>query len=148
MGEAANEDDADTADVDESEVTFHVLCGNARLAHPGGPPLTATYSGRYGSGGRSGSTGVDQAGGTSEGAAGLSMATDTNTNVATLTITPSASHCSATSNHAVTVTTTANAADVTQVTPTIVENNAGNVAATHSVRVVCPSVSAAQQGVE
>ena len=32
VGEAANEDDEDTEDVDESEVSFHVVCGNVTIS--------------------------------------------------------------------------------------------------------------------
>lgn len=110
--------------------------GDARLGHLGGTPLTATFAGTYSSGGAGGGTAIDAAGGASEGAAGLSLATADN--VATMTITPNDAWCSENNDYPVTVTVTADATDPDQVTPGIVENDAGDEAATRSVVVVCP----------
>lgn len=111
--------------------------GDARLGHAGGPPLTATFTGAYSTGGVGGGTAVDAAGGASESAAGLSI--ETAGNVATLTITPNDSYCSEDDDHSVTVTVTADATAPDEVTPGIVENPPANDrAATHSVVVVCP----------
>ena len=110
--------------------------GNPRLGHEGGIPLTATFAGAYSSGGAGGATAIDAAGGASEGAAGLSIATADN--VATVTITPNGAHCSEDNDYPVTVTVTADATAPDQVTPGVVENDAGDEAATRSVVVVCP----------
>lgn len=111
--------------------------GDARLGHAGGPALTATFTATYGSGGVGSGTAVDAAGGASESAAGLSIATAAN--VATLTITPNDAYCSKDNDYAATVTVTADATTPTEVTPGIVENPPDNdKAATHSVVVVCP----------
>ncbi|MCY3966700.1 MAG: hypothetical protein OXG83_16900 [Acidobacteria bacterium] len=110
--------------------------GDARLGHSGGTPLTATFTGTYSSGGAGGGTSIDSAGGTSESAAGLSIATADN--VATVTITPNAAYCSDDNDYSVTVTVTADATETDQVTPGIVENPPDNdEAATSSVVVVC-----------
>ena len=107
--------------------------GDPRLGHEGGVPLSATFAGAYGSGG---GTAIDAAGGTSEGAAGLSIATADN--VATLTITPNDAWCGGENDHSLTVTVTADATEPDQVTPGIVENDAGDEAAARAVVVVCP----------
>ncbi len=111
--------------------------GDARLGHPGGTPLSATFTGAYSTGGAGGGAGVDAAGGASETAAGLSIATADN--VATVTITPNDDYCGADNDHPVTVTVTADATAPDEVTPGIVENPPDNdEAASHSVVVVCP----------
>ena len=110
---------------------------DARLGHAGGTPLTATFTGRYSSGGAGAGTAVDAAGGASEGAAGLSL--DTAASVATVTITPNEAYCSEDNDHSLTVTVTADATEPDQIIPGIVENPPANDrAATRSVVVVCP----------
>jgi len=112
--------------------------GDARLGHEGGTPLTATFTASYTAGGVDADTAVDAPGGTSESAAGLSIATAAD--VATLTITPNDDYCSEDNDYSVTVTITADATVPNEVTPAIVELNppTNNRAAARSVAVVCP----------
>lgn len=128
--------------------------GDARLGHEGGTPLDATISGAY----NTGAVGVappaiDGTGGASDTAAGLALNADTtNDDIAHLTISPNDTFCNPRANppanNPVDVTISADASTPDEVTPTITENTAGNVAATFTLTVVCPSASQQQQGVE
>lgn len=121
--------------------------GDARLGHAGGPPLTATITGTYGSGvGNNPSidaTNPSDGGTASADTAGVQLAVDTtNGNISHLTIYPNATYCNKDDSHPLTVVISANATTTGEVTPSIVEDATGNVAATMTLTVVCPAASA------
>ena len=123
-----------------------------KLGHPGGTPLDATFSGAYGSGLTGSEPAIDPGDDRSQSgaAAGLALNPDgDNDDIAHLTIYPNATYCNDTppANRPVTVSISADADGPAEVTPRIVENRAGDVAATLTLTVVCPS-GAARQGVE
>ena len=125
--------------------------GDATLGHgPDGTPLDATITGTYSTAQPGGTPpGIDGAGGASDTAAGLALRADAdNDDIAHLTITPNATYCGEDANHSVAVTLSADAGTPNEVVPPIAENDAGTVAATLTLTVVCPAAAAQHQGIE
>ena len=115
----------------------------ANLGHKDGTPLAGTLEARLDATGRPGTgDNIDTTG--PAGVVGAGLTYNTAGNVGTLTIAPDPAYCGPTANHTATVTFRAVLTDdqSNQVTPQISRASTENVAATHTINVVCPAASA------